>query len=69
MNYNVEGDDKLQQFGQLSKIKISLGLTYTSDTSYVICIGKSLYYKYNDEISEYDLETLKYKGNIILDNK
>ncbi len=62
-------DNKLQQVGQFPEIKTSLGLSYTSDTSYVICIGNSLYYKYNNEISEYDLETLKYKGNIILDNE
>ena len=60
-------NNKLQEVARLEQIRTYEGIAVTTDADYIFGIGDSLYYKYDNEISEYDLETLEYKGNTILE--
>ncbi len=60
-------EGKLKIEAELPQIKTFDGMCFTTDSPYLFCIGEDLYYKYNNELSQYDLKTLKHKGNTIIE--
>ena len=59
--------NKLVQVGKLEQIKTYKGIYITSEEDYIFSVGNKLFYFYNNEISEYNINDLKYIGNMVIE--